>query len=367
MKSKHHIVIIGGHLTPALATIDQLKKHHCRITFIGRDTTDRFGSKSKEQTQISKKKIKFISFKAAKLHRKNLLLNIKAVPSLIVSFTKAFLLIKKLKPDVVLSFGGYLSLPIVPAAKLNGACIIIHEQTTVMGISNTILSPLADKVCHSWPTTLKSSPKHIQTGNPIRPEFLQAQPKPTWLKATNKPIMLITGGNQGSKAINDKIISLLPTLTKQFTVVHQTGDTRNKHDYQKANKAKAQLPQDLAHDYLPKTWISAEDMAYLMKHARISISRSGANTISELMISNTPSILIPLPISSRNEQYQNAKMLAQLNPSIVLDQPNLNQLESAIEKLIAKPISSKLQATPNPQNQNASEQLAKVILTCVEK
>ena len=108
-------------------------------------------------------------------------------------------------------------------------------------------------------------------------------------------------------------------------------------------------------------------MAYLMKHARISISRSGANTISELMISNTPSILIPLPISSRNEQYQNAKMLAQLNPSIVLDQPNLNQLESAIEKLIAKPISSKLQATPNPQNQNASEQLAKVILTCVEK
>ncbi len=365
-----NILITGGHLTPAIATIEQLQNiPNLNISFVGRKYTDTYKSQSIEKPQIESLGVRFIPYQAPKFHRKPLTKNIPQIISAPSALRNAFQILSLEKPNVILTFGGYLALPIALAAKLKKIPIVTHEQTTVFGLTNQLISTFAKKVALSWPQTSQIpstvSSKVVLTGNPLRKEFFQSPPKPKWLNHSTKPLIYITGGNQGSQAINLNIASHINHLTKHYQVVHQTGHTRNFQDDKLMAKAIKKVPKLQQKNYNHQPWFSASEAAYLISHADLVISRSGANTTTELLLNQTKAVLIPLPQSARDEQSQNAKVLRSAGLAIILPQNQLNLLCQTIE------ISLKNNSKPSKKTQKlvklhsqAAQNLANLVLSC---
>jgi len=335
------ILITGGHITPALAVIPELKKHHLNIIFVGRSHTGRQDLPTKEQELIGES-AQFVSFDAPKLHSKPLIRNLLELAKTPGSLLAARRILTTHHPDLILTFGGYLALPIALMAKTLGIPIITHEQTTVLGKTNRILARLSHILALSWPHT-QSVPSALTsttalTGNPLRPEFFTTQSHPSWYHNPHHlPTIYITGGNQGASALNQYILHHLSALTAKYYLIHQTGVARSQADLDKLLAAKQQLPDKQQLNYHLAPWYDTTDVTWLMHHVNLVVSRAGANTITELLVTGTPSILIPLPYSAAGEQQQNAALLENFGLATVLPQPQLSQLTSLISKLIAQP------------------------------
>lgn len=323
------IIITGGHLSPAIATIRELQRHDLELIFVGRPYLDTHASPSTEEQAASALGIPYESLDPPKFHRKPLVKNISELPKAVSSFIVSNRIISAYQPRCLLSFGGYLALPMAYASRLHSVPIITHEQTTTLGLTNRLIKPLARHLALSWPPLDKldqisspSSPRTSYTGNPVRQEFLTRQPRPHWLKHStgSKPLLLVTGGSQGSQAINSVIFDLLPSLTKHLTLVHQTGSTRNSQDYHRATRAKAQLSTTQQTHYYPLARLSTSEMAWCVASAALVIGRSGANTVTELLVSSTHCLLIPLPASAGGEQHKNALLMEQLGLAYLLPQ-----------------------------------------------
>jgi len=349
------VLISGGHLTPALAVIEALPANS-EVLFVGRHQVDQHTTPSREPELISQTSATFISFEAAKLHRKPLTRNLTQAPLVFSSFKKARQLLKIHQPDVFLSFGGYLAVPFALAAKSLGIPIITHEQTTTLGLTNRLLGHLSTNLAYSWPTDLtkKHMPQNaILTGNPVRSQFLKPGPKPKWL-TTHLPFLLVTGGSQGALDLNRAIESHFDFLTSRYFLVHQIGSSW-----------KSKLPLQPSSNYYPVEFLDTRSMAYLMHHANLVIARSGANTITELLLSSTPSILVPLPFSAGNEQTQNALLLERLGLAFHLPETKLNQLPQTINSFTSQPIhpDPRVSQLANLHSQAAS-QLVKLLKEC---
>jgi UDP-N-acetylglucosamine--N-acetylmuramyl-(pentapeptide) pyrophosphoryl-undecaprenol N-acetylglucosamine transferase len=302
------ILITGGHYSTALAIIDKLKNQS--IVFVGREyAVNNDIEKSLEYKEIIKRDIKFISLNTGKISRE---LSFKAISQLFKipqGFVNAFKIINKEKPDVVLSFGSYMAVPICFASWIFKIPVFIHEQTIKPGLSNQILSLLSKKVFVSFPQALKYFPdnKSILTGNPVRNSLFY--PAKQFDIEKNLPVLFITGGSLGSHSINNIIKKNIKYLLKKYIVILQTGSAREFDDFTSFEKIKKTLPDSLRKNlYIKKNFIDKE-MAFIYSVADLVLSRSGANTVFELIVLRKPCILIPLPWAVRNEQEEHAKIL----------------------------------------------------------
>ncbi|MBD3279678.1 MAG: hypothetical protein GF390_03130, partial [Candidatus Pacebacteria bacterium] len=240
---------------------------------------------------------------------------------------QAYQLLVQQQPQVVLSFGGYVAVPIAIAAWFLNLPIVTHEQTRTLGLANRLISWLARYTAVSFQHTLATlEPTQAKlTGNPVRSSLKQqSKTRPSWLAKTRQPILMVMGGNQGSKIINQTIAAALPKLVQDWQVVHQCGNPTQKNHYQQElTKLQMQLPDHQQQYYQVRPWFTELELAWLYQHAKLVVSRAGANTIWELMTMKMPAILIPLPHARANEQQLNARYLADQGGAVLLPQSQL--------------------------------------------
>lgn len=242
--------------------------------------------------------MKFFGIQCGKFDRRWFLNTLQGIPQIFTGFQAANSLVKKIKPHIIVSFGGYVSVPVIIAAKINHIKSITHEQTLTTSLSTKINSFFVDKIALSFPSKSSNS-KTIVTGNLLRQDIYNLKSKlfENLIQNKKRPIIYVTAGNQGSKILNDSILSILPDL-KKFTIIHQTGET----DFSKIKQFSVNQNNYHVFDYINQT-----DIGWVLNNADIIISRSGANTSQEIVALNKKSILIPLLISQQNEQILNAK------------------------------------------------------------
>lgn len=327
------VLITGTHFTPALALINEFKKRiDIEVVYVGRGTT-REGdpSPSQESIEIPKLGVKFIPIVAGRLQRSFTIYTIPSLLKIPVGFIQAFLIVLKEKPDAILSFGGYVGVPIVFAGWLLSKPIIIHEQTLVSGLANKVSSLFADKIAVSFKKNQSLNFKTILTGNPLRDKILYPDSKvPTeyqrifsLAQKEKLPVILIMGGNQGSHTINKAAEGLLKQLNKMACVIHVTGDSKF-DDYGKLKKIEGER-------YLVKKWIGKEFGA-ILKRVDLVISRAGINTLSELAYFGIPVLTIPIPYLYQDEQSKNAKFFEKLGLVKILPQSKLTS-QSLLTKI----------------------------------
>ncbi len=313
------IVVIGGHITPALAVVEKLKEHE--ILFIGRKhALEGDGALSFEYQEIQKLGIKFKSLITGRLQRK---FTIHTIPSLLkfpIGFFQSFFILRSFKPDVVVGFGGYVQLPVIFSAAILRIPIVIHEQTLTAGLSNKIASFFASKVCISWRTSENSFPKEkiVLTGNPIRKEIIQARINEP--KKSSTYIIYITGGSLGSHTINELVEGSLHRLAKNFRIIHQTGDTKEFKDFERLSFLREDLENK--NHYFVKKFLNATEVGEVLRKVDLVVSRAGINTITELIYLNKPCFLIPLP--QGKEQKINAEFVKKVGLAKVHQEKDLN-------------------------------------------
>lgn len=342
-----NLFITGGHLTPALAVIDALKrqeKESVRLFFIGREHAQTWPKQpSREQGEVEQRGIPFFAIQAAKIHRERFWLNAIELIKAPVSLFQVIHIFRTFKPDAVLSFGGYVAVPVCMIAKLFGARVITHEQTSSAGLANQFISLFADKVALSHHSSEGYFPKSkiVFTGNPIRESLLRTyKTPPKWLpkELLFRPLIYVTGGSQGSQIINQTVAALIPKLVQKFVVIHQCGPSTGHAYVQELEAVRAQLPVELQPYYVIREWIDAQEVSFLFRTAQFVISRSGANTVLELAIAGTPAIFIPLSFAYKNEQQKNSDALVEAGAALRIEQKHLypESLYSAIQTMIRK-------------------------------
>lgn len=298
------ILITGGHTTPALALIEELKKKRAEIVFVGRKyALDSEKIFSFEYQAIKKLGIKFIDLKAGRLTRIfswRSFLNFIKFP---LGFFFSFQILKREKPDFILSFGGYLALPIGIIGWLMKIPVFTHEQTLIPGLTNRVIGFFAKKIFISFPQTKEYFPKNktIVSGNPIRTCVFKKIKQPFKI-IKNKPLIYITGGSLGSHSINLLVEPILPRLLNNFIIIHQTGETKEYQDFERLSKIKHR-------NYFLKKHFYDDEIGFVYSLTDLVISRAGANTVFELIALKKPAILIPLPWSAGGEQKAHAQLL----------------------------------------------------------
>lgn len=319
------IVLIGGHLSPALSVIDEISKE-TKILFIGRKYVFE-GDKalSLEYKVIKSLNVLFAEINTGRFQRKFTRHTIFSLFKITYGFFQAFFILRLFKPDVVVGFGGYVSVPVVLCAYLLKIPVVIHEQTLEAGLANKFLSGFATKICISWNSSRKyfSKEKTVLTGNPIR--GLKSQGLRFGVKNKDGlPVIYITGGSSGSHFINVLVEGCLKNLLEEFVIIHQTGDSQQYKDFDRLQNFKNSLALEFQNRYILKKFVDFKDVGSVYKKSDLVISRAGINTISELIFFGKPSLLIPLAFAQSNEQVKNANYLKNLGLGEVLEQEGLN-------------------------------------------
>lgn len=311
----------AGHVTPNIALIPQLKEKGYEIHYAGsyqgieKDLIEPFG-------------IPYHGISSGKLRRYFSLQNFSDPFRVLKGLGQARKLIRDLKPDVIFSKGGFVSVPIVLAGKQNHVPVIIHESDMTPGLANKIAIPCASKVCCNFPETLEHLPKEkaVLTGSPIRQELLSGNR----LAALDfcgftpdKPVILVIGGSLGAVAVNNAVRAALPKLLERFQVIHLCG------------KGKTDEALTNTKGYRQFEYIK-DELRDLFALADLVISRAGANAICELLALHKPNLLIPLSANaSRGDQILNARSFERQGFSIVLEEEETNNetLLAAVQQL----------------------------------
>ena len=310
----------AGHVTPNIALLPRLKELGYDIQYIGSYT-------GIEKELIEPFGIPYHGISSGKLRRYFSVQNFTDPFRVLKGFREAHKLIRQLKPDVIFSKGGFVSVPVVLAGKRCKVPVIIHESDMTPGLANKIAIPSAAKVCCNFPETLNSLPegKAVLTGSPIRQELLSGNKIAAMDMChftSDKPVILVIGGSQGSVAVNDAVRGILPELLKKYQVIHLCGKG-------KLDSTKTDMEGYIQFEYVKK------ELADLFALADVCISRAGANAICELLALRKPNLLIPLSANaSRGDQILNANSFAKQGFSTVLEEEVLtaDTLSQAIEE-----------------------------------
>ena len=314
----------AGHVTPNIALIPKLRELGFDIHYIGsyngieKDLIEPFG-------------IPYHGISSGKLRRYFSLQNFTDPFRVIKGFGEARKLIKNLKPDVIFSKGGFVSVPVVLAGKECKVPVIIHESDMTPGLANKIAIPSAAKICCNFPETLDCLPegKAVLTGSPIRQELLSGNKIAAMdlCKFTaDKPVILVIGGSLGSVVVNNAVRESLPCLLKDFQIIHLCGKGKTDESL-KNTKGYCQF------EYVK------DELRDIFALSEIVISRAGANAICELLALRKPNLLIPLSAkASRGDQILNARSFERQGFSMVLEEEDLTKetLTSTVYKLFEK-------------------------------
>ncbi len=309
------IVLTGGgtagHVTPNIALIPSLQTMGYEIYYIG-------SYDGIEKKLIADYGIPYYGVSTGKFRRYHDPKNFSDPFKVIKGIAEAKKILKDIKPDIIFSKGGFVSVPVVRAAASLKIPCIIHESDMTPGLANKFCIPVAKKVCCNFPETLKliSGDKAVLTGSPIRKELMMGdreKAKKFCGFTEDKPVIMVIGGSQGAKAINDCVRESLPRLLPDFNIIHICG--KEKMDNMLLNT-----------DGYSQFEYVKEELKDLFALCDIVISRAGANAICELLALNKPNILVPLPSkASRGDQLLNASSFEAQGFSLVLREENMDQ------------------------------------------
>lgn len=351
------IVLTGGgtagHVTPNLALLPSLRKEEFEIHYIG-------SYNGIERRLIEDAGIPYDGISSGKLRRYFDIKNFSDPLRVLKGYGQAKRLMKQYRPDIVFSKGGFVSVPVVLAAKHYKIPVIIHESDMTPGLANKICIPAAQKVCCNFPETLNYLPKDkaVLSGSPIREELLTGD-RLSGLQyaglSSNRPVILVIGGSLGSVTVNHAVRSILPKLLPQFQIIHICG--------------KGNLDESLigTSGYVQYEYVD-KPLRHLFAAADLIISRAGANSICEILALRKPNILIPLSAAaSRGDQILNANSFAKQGFSTVLEEEVLTSdtLYQAVSETYKKRISF-IEAMEKSTLNNAVETIMNLICECAE-
>ena len=308
------LLITGGHLSPALALIEELQKtkKEVDIVFVGRKyPLDKEKTLSLEYKEINKKNLTFISIEAGRLTRAISVFSLISIVKIPLGFVQAFFIINKHRPNLIMSFGGYLALPIVFWGYVFRIPVFTHEQTIKPGLANRLISFFSKKIFVAFEEVKNNFPKNktYVSGNPVKPSIFKIEKKPFQIKK-DRPVIYVTGGSLGSHSINLHIKKIIVSLLHCYIVIHQTGDTKEYHDYDELLIIKNQLPKELQSRYFLIKHFFDDEVGYIYSLTNLVVGRAGANTFFELLALKKPALFIPLPWSSGREQQHHAEIFA---------------------------------------------------------
>lgn len=338
----------AGHVTPNIALIPELQKRGYEIHYIG----SKDGIETKLMAEFD---IPYYGISSGKLRRYFDVKNFTDPARIIKGYTEAAKIIKKVKPNVIFSKGGFVTVPVVFAAKRKKVPCVLHESDISPGLANRLCIPSAAAICANFPETLSHLPEekaHL-TGSPIRKELFSGNR----LKgldfcgfSTSKPVILVIGGSLGSVRVNEAVREILPQLLEKYQVIHLCGKD-------KVDESLKDTEGYVQFEYIQK------ELCDLLDAADLVISRAGANAICELLALHKPNILIPLSLeASRGDQILNAKSFEKQGFSYVIQEEELTSerlLEAVTEVYDNK--SNYIHAMENSDQHNAVKKIADII------
>lgn len=310
----------AGHVNPNLALMPKLEKLKYEIVYIGSKT-------GIEREIIGKTAIPYHAISSGKLRRYLDVKNFTDPFKVGAGFFQALGILRKEKPDIVFSKGGFVSVPVVAAARVLKIPVLAHESDLTPGLANKIAARFADKLLVTFPETLPHvGEKGILVGSPIREELFTGDGEKARTQAgfpADKPVILVMGGSIGSVKINEALRSLLPELLQEYSVFHLCGKGNLREELRN-------LPGYVQMEYAGK------EMRDLLQAADLIVSRAGANAIFEFLALRKPNLLIPLSLaSSRGDQILNAESFEKKGYSKVLKEELMTPqtLKASLEDL----------------------------------
>ncbi|XOK64490.1 undecaprenyldiphospho-muramoylpentapeptide beta-N-acetylglucosaminyltransferase [Paenibacillus elgii] len=340
----------AGHVTPNIALMNKLQQLGWEVCYIGSAT-------GIEKDIIEREGVPFYSISSGKLRRYFDLKNFIDPFRVIKGVYESYRLLRRLKPAIVFSKGGFVSAPVVLGSRMNKIPVIIHESDMTPGLANKMSIPFATKVCVTFPESMQHVlyQKAILTGLPIREGILNGKASKGYHLCdfhSQKPVILIMGGSLGSQVINQAVRDNLDRLLAQFQIVHICGN--------------GNFSQDLSgkKGYKQFEYIS-DELPDVMAMSELVISRAGATSIYEFLLLEKPMLLIPLSLQvSRGDQILNAKSFQKAGYADVLSEEELTpeSLVERVETLYAKREAYK-KAMSSRNETNAVETIVKLIET----
>ncbi|WP_173473170.1 undecaprenyldiphospho-muramoylpentapeptide beta-N-acetylglucosaminyltransferase [Eubacterium ruminantium] len=344
----------AGHVTPNIALMPRLKELGYEIHYVG-------SYEGIEKKLIEELGIPYHGVSSGKLRRYFDFRNFIDPFKVVIGYLQSKKLMRKIKPDIVFSKGGFVSMPVTRAAAKKHIPVILHESDMTPGLANRLALKKADKICCNFPETSKSLPdgKAVVTGTPIREELFKGD-KEAAKKfcgfTDDKPVILFIGGSSGSQIINDNLAKCIDTLLKDFNIIHLTGKG-------KANKENANKTGYVQFEYIKK------ELADLFALADIAVSRAGANAICELLALRKPNVLIPLSLgASRGDQILNAASFEKSGYSKLLKEEDMtpDTLVSAIKEAYNNR-EKYIESMSKSQQSDAITKITELIETLVNK
>jgi len=327
-EDKKHIIRLivtgggtGGHLFPGISLAQGMLRSYpgCEVLFIGTE-------RKVDKTALSNLGFKTTTIKSQGIKGKSFLAILKALFQQPLAIWEAVKIIKKFKPDLVFGVGGYVTGPVILAARLMGVATCIHEQNSIPGLANKLLGYIANKIFVSLPGSEKYFPasKTLLSGNPVRANIVRASMKAK-PKSSQEPTLLILGGSQGARRLNSLMLeaveNCLANLSPPPIIIHQTGG----HDEDHVRAKYKEL------GVLAKVQAFYSDMAEIYSEADLIISRAGATTLAELTVFQKPVILIPFPYAADNHQEINGRYMVDAGAAVMFSQADLTGEKLGLE------------------------------------
>jgi len=330
----------AGHVTPNLALVPKLKENDFEIKYIG-------SKDGIEKEIIGDANIPYYEISSGKLRRYFDVKNFSDPLKVIKGISEASKILKKEKPDVIFSKGGFVAVPVVIAAFLKRIPVISHESDLTPGLANKISAPFCDKLCVTFRESLNyiKPGKGVLTGTPIRKEMLEgnaSKGRKICGFTEEKEIIFVIGGSLGAKSINEEVRRNLDNILKNFNVIHICGKGNLKKDL------------DGKSGYVQYEYVKNE-LPHLLKCADYVISRAGANVIFELLALRKPTLLIPLSKKiSRGDQILNANSFEKEGYAIVLDEDEMQEKNGIFIEKLGELTTKKEQLLNNMKNSKVS-------------
>ncbi len=323
-KRVSRILLTGGHAaTPAIAVVEEIKNRRGNIDIFWAGS--KYAMPGSDSTTVEYKILpllgaKFYPISMGKLQTKFTRYTIPLLLNIPVSFIQALFVLLKVKPDLILSFGGFSSFPVIFWAYIFRIPIILHEQTAAAGRASIASARFAEKIAIARLESQSYFPKDklVLTGNPVMSQVLSVTPKS---KIGMPPTLLVMGGSRGSQFINEELGKIVESLQKDYKIIHIMGETNGR----------SALPSETSR-YKVLSFVDPREMAKYYRQSDIIISRAGANSVSEIMYICRPAILIPLPRTYASEQVKNAEFAEKFGIAKVMREPEVNP-ESLIREI----------------------------------